>query len=472
MAEIPLGGGSVKESIPGDKAPETERFEADIARIPSSNLALPFLPAPETARPSGEPAQLQKQLGRKSVALLVLATFGGSMAMIVPMSFTLALRLDQIAPGREEFLGYMLGAGSTFSLLAAPLTGVLSDRTRSRWGRRRPYTVAGATVGLAAIPLMAYAPNVLLLGVGWVLSTVGWHTAMGSINNYQADNLPKFQRGRVAGLTSLARQIAPVAGIILVGQVVADPLWVFLLPAMVGVLLVLGFVVFAPEGHSPRRLEPAVPLSLKNVLQSFMFNPRQHPAFAWTWGGRFMFFLGLSLTTSYSTFFYAQRLDLSVADVSTVIAAISAGSIITSTVGAIGGGWLSDRAASRQPFILVATVIYAAGALVSAFSHSLVSLVTGSLITSLGIAVFVAVGQALVLDVLPHRETQAGRFTAITSSSQKIPSALAPALAPLLLSIAAFDNSRNYTVLYVAAGMLAVLGGLITLLGSRATHRA
>jgi len=80
----------------------------------------------------------------------------------------------------------------------------------------------------------------------------------------------------------------------------------------------------------------------------------------------------------------------------------------------------------------------------------------------------VAVGQALVLDVLPHRETQAGRFTAITSSSQKIPSALAPALAPLLLSIATLDNSRNYTVLYVAAGMLAVLGGMITLLGSRA----
>ena len=467
MAEIPLGGGSVKESIPGDKAPETERFEADIARIPSSNLALPFLPAPETARPSGEPAQLQKQLGRKSVALLVLATFGGSMAMIVPMSFTLALRLDQIAPGREEFLGYMLGAGSTFSLLAAPLTGVLSDRTRSRWGRRRPYTVAGATVGLAAIPLMAFAPNVLLLGVGWVLSTVGWHTAMGSINNYQADNLPKFQRGRVAGMTSLARQIAPVAGIILVGQVVVDPLWVFLLPATVGVLLVLGFVAFAPEGHS-LRLESDVPLSLNNVLHSFFFNPRQHPAFAWTWGGRFMFFLGLSLTTSYSTFFYAQRLDVSVAEVSTVIAAISAGGIITSTLGAIGGGWLSDRAARRQPFILAATVIYAAGALVSAFSYSFASLLVGSLITSLGIAVFVAVGQALVLDVLPHRETQAGRFTAITGSSQKIPSALAPALAPLLLSIATLDNSRNYTVLYVAAGMLAVLGGMITLLGSRA----
>jgi MFS family permease len=314
---------------------------------------------------------------------------------------------------------------------------------------------------------MAFAPNVLLLGVGWVLSTIGWHTAIGSINNYQADNLPKFQRGRVAGLTSLARQIAPVMGIILVGQVVAYPLWAFLLPATVGVLLVLSFVAFAPEGNS-LRLQRDAPLSIKNVLHSFIFNPRQHPAFTWTWGGRFMFFLGLSLTTSYSTFFYAQRLDMHVTEVSTVIAAISGGTIISSTAGAVGGGWLSDRAARRQPFILVATVIYAGGAVVSAFSYNLISLLAGSLITSLGIAVFTAVGQALVLDVLPDRETQAGRFTAITSSSQKIPNALAPLLAPVLLSIAAVDNQKNYTVLFLAAGMLAVLGGLITLLGSRA----
>lgn len=456
----------MKEATPENNAPRADTDD-NMARIPTSNLALPFLPASVTTQGQDGPARPQEQVSRKTVALLVLATFGGSMAMIVPMSFTLALRLNQLAPGREEFLGYMLGAGSVFSLLTAPLTGILSDRARSRWGRRRPFTVLGVTVGLVAIPLMAFAPNVFLLATGWVVSTVGWHTAMGSINNYQADTLPKFQRGRVAGLTSLARQVAPVVGIILVGQVVMDPLWVFLLPAAIGILLVFSFVVFAPE-EKPPASHPETSLSIRTVFSSFAFNPRRHPEFAWTWGGRFMFFLGLSLTTSYSTFFYAQRLDMDVAQVSTVMATISGGSIISSIAGAVGGGWLSDRATRRQPFILAATFIYAGGAAISAFSYDLMSLLIGSLITSLGIAVFTAVGQALVLDVLPHRETQAGRFTAITGSSQKIPNSLAPLLAPALLSVTAVGAEKNYTALFLAAGMLAVLGGLITLLGSRA----
>lgn len=442
-----------------------EPFEAEIGRIPKSNVALPSPPHIDSPPPdiAGNPPQ---PVSRATVALLLMATFGGGMAMIVPMAFSLALRLNELAPGREEFLGYMLGIGALCSLIAAPLTGILSDRMRSRWGRRRPFTVIGTVVGLAAIPVMAFAPNIVLLGAGWVLSTIGWGTAVGSIGNYQADNLPGFQRGKVSGLTGLTMQISPVIGIILVGRVTADALWVFLLPAAIGTLLVGAFVILAPEKDSRGTALPNA-LSVGSVFRSFGFNPKQHPPFAWTWAGRFVFFLGLSFTTSYATFFYAQRLDISVAEVSTVIAVISAASIVSSTAGALGGGWFSDRANRRQPFILLGTVIYAAGTIVSAFSHDFITLVAGSLISSLGIAVFISVGQALVLDVLPHRETQAGKFMAISSFSQKIPAALAPGLAPVLLSMGATGTDKNYTALFLAAAALALVGGLITVLGVR-----
>jgi MFS family permease len=454
--------------VPNEEvAKGSEPFEAETGRIPKSNVALPSPPDPDSPLPDTAVNQ-QHPVSRTTVSLLVMATFGGGMAMIVPMAFSLALRLNQLAPGQEEVLGYMLGTGALCSLITAPMTGILSDGMRSRWGRRRPFTVIGAVVGLAAIPVMAFAPNVVLLGAGWVLSTVGWGTAVRSIGNYQADNLPGFQRGKVSGLTGLTMQISPVIGIILVGRVTPDPLWVFLLPAAVGTLLVSAFVILAPEEDS-RGATSSSPLSIGSVFRSFVFNPKQHPAFAWTWAGRFVFFLGLSFTTSYATFFYAQRLDISVAEVSTVIAVISGASILSSTAGALGGGWLSDRANRRQPYILLGAVIYAAGTMVSAFSHDFITLMAGSLISSLGIAVFISVGQALVLDVLPHRETEAGKFMAITSFSQKIPATLAPGLAPLLLSIAATGTDKNYTALFVAAGALALVGGLITVLGARET---
>jgi len=78
---------------------------------------------------------------------------------------------------------------------------------------------------------------------------------------------------------------------------------------------------------------------------------------------------------------------------------------------------------------------------------------------SLGIATFSAVGQAVVLDVLPERDSQAGRYMAITMFSQKIPGVIAPAFAPLLLGL--WGTGENYTTLYVMAGLLALAGGTI-----------
>ncbi|WP_193596925.1 hypothetical protein [Microbacterium sp. YJN-G] len=86
-------------------------------------------------------------------------------------------------------------------------------------------------------------------------------------------------------------------------------------------------------------------------------------------------------------------------------------------------------------------------------------LILGGVASTLGIAVFLAVNQAMVLDVLPLRETQAGRFMGITTFSQKIPNALAPFLAPLILGIGA--AGPNYAVLYVTAGTLVVAGGIV-----------
>lgn len=448
---------------------QSDAFAAAEGRVPTENVVLPPLPVnafgasrpQEHAHLRGASASATDGLPRVSrwtIALLLAATFGGGMAMIVPMAYSLTLRLDQLAPGRADILGYILGIGSAATLVLAPLTGVLSDRTRSRWGRRRPFTVLGMVIGLSAVPLMALAPDLIVLTLGWVLSTVGWGTAAGSIGNWQADRLPASQRGSVSGLTGLMMQIAPVIGIILVGPLGTQVLAVFILPAAVATVLVTVFVVFAHEPDS-RGARHAHPLTVVGVLRSYGFRPRQVPDFAWTWAGRFVFFLGLTLTTSFSVFFVSQRLALPVAEVAPILALTSGLSIVSATVGAIGAGWLSDRSGRRKPLILVGTVLFAAGCAVSAFAWGLVPVVVGMLISSLGIAVFSAVGQALVLDVLPERETQAGRYMAIIAFSQKLPGVIAPLAAPALLAIG--GGAQNYTVLYLAASFLAVLGGAI-----------
>jgi MFS family permease len=164
-------------------------------------------------------------------------------------------------------------------------------------------------------------------------------------------------------------------------------------------------------------------------------------------------------------FFVAQRLALPVADVAGVLALTSSLSIVSATLGAIGGGWLSDRLRRRKPLILIGALLFAAGCAVSAFAYGLPLVIAGTLLSSLGIASFSAVGQALVLDVLPERETQAGRYMAITMFAQKIPGVIAPLAAPAVLAIG--SGGQNFTALYLTAAALAVVGGSIITLRVR-----
>jgi len=431
--------------------------------LPTGNVSLPTSSSlggdqRPGAEPLGEPAG--KPLSRGEIILLLSATFGAGMALIVPMAYSLALRLNELAPDREDYLGYILGVGSVFSLFTAPLTGILSDRTRSRFGRRRPFTLAGTVVGLIAIPLLVFAPSIPILTAGWILSTVGWGTAAGSIGNYQADRLPPQQRGQIAGLTGMTMQVSPVVGILIAGNVAADRLLLFLVPAAIGAVLVLLFIILVKEPDS-RGTQFDHALSVGKVFGSFLFKPREHPDFAWNWLGRFVFFLGLSLTTSYSTYFYAQRLDIPVEEVASVLAVISGIGILSSTIGSIVGGWLSDHLGRRRLFVVLGVGVFASGSVVSAFADSFAILLAGSLLSSLGIAAFLSVSQAIVLDVLPGGSTEAGRYMAVTSFSQKIPSAVAPLLAPMLLLIGAPADRANYSALYLICAVLAVAGGSI-----------
>jgi len=72
------------------------------------------------------------------------------------------------------------------------------------------------------------------------------------------------------------------------------------------------------------------------------------------------------------------------------------------------------------------------------------------------------VNQAMVFAILPNR-SEAGRYMAVVAFAQKIPSAVAPLIAPLIITIGAVGADKNYTALYLGGAVLALVGGLIIL---------
>src|SRR5436305_14973253 len=87
-----------------------------------------------------------------------------------PISFQLLpVAAFMIAGGSADLLiGRVSSAGNLFALIAPIIAGWLSDRTSSRWGRRRPWIFAGTAVNLAGLALLAFAASPLTLAFAYM----------------------------------------------------------------------------------------------------------------------------------------------------------------------------------------------------------------------------------------------------------------------------------------------------------------
>ena len=422
----------------------------------SLSSSVPGLAQSATA-PAGDE---QPRVSASFIWLLVLSTFGLYVAFIAPVGLSLSVRVEQLAPTHSEYLGYILGAGSVAALLSIPLVGVASDATRSQMGRRRPFILAGSLLGLVSLVVMATAPSIFVLGLGWVLAQLGFGNALTGLVNVSADRLPESQRGRVSGLTGFVQLVAPVFGVALAAGFVGNAVLLFLVPGMVGVLLGLVFVVFARDDDS-RALPPSERTSLAGLLPKYVFSPRRYPSFAWNWLGRFLVYFALSLSTTFTSFYLAQKAGTTVAGIAGLLAVASLAGVGAAALGALGGGFLSDRLQRRRIFVFIASLIFAAGAITLAFAPTLPVIVVGFVILNVGTGVFSAVDQAIVLDILPERESNAGRFVGINQLALQIGQAIAPLVAPAFLLIGATGAQKNYELLFLLAAACTLVGGLI-----------
>jgi MFS family permease len=116
--------------------------------------------------------------------------------------------------------------GLIVALLANPFFGLLSDRTPGRFGRRRPYIVAGTAVNVVGLAMMALGPAVLTAGhsgnslapsifillAGLVVTQVSNNAAAAPFHALLPDLVSKEQRGIAAGIMGLAQLFGNIGG--------------------------------------------------------------------------------------------------------------------------------------------------------------------------------------------------------------------------------------------------------------------
>jgi MFS family permease len=383
------------------------------------------------------------------MTVYTLTMFGANLTMLAPMLFGLAYKIQLVDPeGKETSLGLVVGVGALFNIVVTPLAGVLTDRTRTRFGRRRPWVGAGIIVCAGAGAAIASAPSVLLIGIAWVLYIFGLAAILSALNPVLADQIPESQRGTVGALSGVSTQLAGVAASVAGSALTGNVLLMFVLP--VGVLLVTFMLyIFAIPDRPAAASVVHEPLS--QVFEQLVFNPRKHRDFALVWLGRFFLQVGMTFFSTYQLYFLLDRIGLTSETAGKQLALVGGIGILVTTGFAIVGGILSDRLRRRKPFIYVASALAATGLATMAFAPNVLLYVVAALFILAAAGLFGSVDLALASDLVPDR-AESGRWMSILNVAGYIPSAIAPVVAPLILLI---GEGQNYTALYLTAALVA-----------------
>jgi MFS family permease len=395
------------------------------------------------------------------IALYALAVFGVFVALLTPPVMTLALRVAEVAPAsKEAVLSLVLGLGSLVSIVTNPVAGLLSDRTSSRFGMRRPWILGGLGIGTVGLYMIA-SGGVPLIVAGWCITQLGFNFVVPTLLAILPDQVPSRLHGRVSGVLNVCLQVGIVAGVFVAQAVTPNTLAMFMVPGLIAIVFVVAFTLRLND----RRLDPALvrPLDLKGFLHSLWISPRGAPDFWWAFVSRFFLFMGLATLLSYQVFYLLDKLHLAPTSIPETMLKSTLITTATTVIGSLASGWLSDRMGRRKIFVLASAVVYAVGLAVIGVAVQLDTFLLGIAVCGLGQGVYLAVDLALVTEVLPDKHNGAAKDLGLFSLANNLPQTLAPAVAPLFLAIGTIGAERNYTSLFIAAAVFAGLGAVALL---------
>src|SRR5690349_18884015 len=370
---------------------------------PPGRPHMPDTPAPMPVRALAP----QDHVGWGFVVLYTLSYLGTSLLFIAPLAVTLALKVNDLV-GKDAApasLALVAGAGSAVSLVGNPLFGRLSDRTASRWGMRRPWMVGGLVVGTAGIVVVATATTVATVVLGWCIAQLFFNAVLAVHVAVLPDQVPASQRGMVSGVLGVCLPIASIGATFLVKLFSGHELAMFLLPCAVGGVLIVVFAANLEDRRLAAEVRPA--WTLRDVVDTFIVNPRRHPDFAWAFLSRFLLVMAYAFLTTYQVYFLLDRLHRAEADIPGLVFLGTLAQSSAVVLASLVGGRISDRVGRRKVFVCAAALVYAVAMVLLSLATTFAMYMVAVAVSGVGFGLYFAVDLALVTEVLPDPDNAA-----------------------------------------------------------------
>jgi MFS family permease len=294
-------------------------------------------------------------------------------------------------------ISLVLSLAGVSGCVVPPIAGYLSDRTNTRFGRRRPYVFIG-TLGMFFCMLgLPYLKAIGLIAVVSAFSYFFIDFAMAPYWALLPDITPADQRGTTSGVMNFLGGIGLIAYFFISSKIWdSNPVAVFHMVAFVGlctVFIAIAVIREPQEGFSA----PAAPIpNPLAYLKSFLEEKNVLIFF----GAQFFWWLGFWVIQPFLTPFAVETLNVSEGTSLNVPLAAS----VVSTIVVVPLGMLGDRL-SRKLILSGAVILWAAAEVAIGFSQNLTHAVVCVGIVGIPIAAAMAIGYAYMLDLVPEERT-------------------------------------------------------------------
>ena len=389
------------------------------------------------------------------IALFATAWFGIWMAQLTPVQLLLPQQVEAQIDStywvdKVVAFGIISGIAGACALIAYPLTGALSDRTTSRFGRRRPWILGGALLFAAALIVLGLQTTMVGIGILWSLAIIGFCMLSSALTATISDQVPVNQRGFVSGWLSAPQAVGTISGLLLVVMLGLSQFVGYTLMAVLLVLFVVPFVLRIPDAALPK--ESRQPFTLRALVTGFWISPRQFPDFGWTLLSRILVNFGNAFGTTLLLYFLQDGLQVENAEDSLLVLTLIY--MVFVIVASLGLGRLSDKLGRRKMFVFLASALQAIAALMLAFAPTFEVAMVAAGFLGLGYGCFLSVDQALATQVLPYAAAR-GKDLGIMNIATAVPQAIAPLLGAFI--VAALVGFQG---LFLLAAIAALVGGL------------
>jgi len=161
---------------------------------------------------------------------------------------------------KNTALGFMRTAGLVIAMLVQPLSGLLSDRNTSRFGRRRPYIVAGVFFDLILLIAVGASANYWMLFIAVLLIQISSNISHGPLQGLIPDLIPAEQRGMASAIKAIFELLPIILVSFTIAPIVASGHTFLAILLTMAVLLITMILTILFVHETPLQTRPTTSL--------------------------------------------------------------------------------------------------------------------------------------------------------------------------------------------------------------------